>query len=138
MPGPQPGHLLTLRAGLSAQLLRGRPAKPHVRGPLHRSEPDRGPTQVLAIHDLTIRRRVSARDGHRARRASGSSVAFGADIGKTKAVVLTDAVTDDVTSARQIADTRFATPNRLIAQRGITERDDILCIPNVLCAEPAD
>jgi hypothetical protein len=33
---------------------------------------------------------------------------------------------------------RLAALSRLIAQWGITERDDILCIPNVLCAEPAD
>jgi hypothetical protein len=33
---------------------------------------------------------------------------------------------------------RLAALNRLIAQRDITERDDILCILNVLCAQEAD
>jgi hypothetical protein len=33
---------------------------------------------------------------------------------------------------------RLAMLSRLTAQRGITERDDALCIPNVLCAQEAD
>jgi hypothetical protein len=33
---------------------------------------------------------------------------------------------------------RLVALNRLIAQRRITERDDVLCILNVLCAQEAD
>jgi hypothetical protein len=42
------------------------------------------------------------------------------------------------TSAGGTAQAGLAALSRLFAQRGITERDDILCILNVLCAQEAD
>src|SRR6266566_9539153 len=64
-PGAQLDTPSTLRAGFSAQLLPGRTEKLFVREPLIRSEPDRGPTQVVpgpapqgipALHPVDRRR----------------------------------------------------------------------------------